>query len=214
MASKISIVDTWKLVGGYLFSSHFHQQWHRSSDAATMAPPKEKKVKKGTPPPIDKLLIPAIGLTLAMLAYQFLKGVGADVRHRAFSMSPVPFLVEVHDEWLCPLLLTCSRDLCFLNLVETLSLSLSLGMSCYRSCRYVASMSTMSSRSVMSFLGKVVLASHMQYYAMQTTQSYPSRPYFLTPTKMEAHRLNFDCWIVPMSCRVRASQWPIGSIWI
>jgi hypothetical protein len=48
----------------------------------TMAPPKEKKVKKGTPPPIDKLLLPAIGVTLALVAYQFLKRLGANVRYR------------------------------------------------------------------------------------------------------------------------------------
>jgi hypothetical protein len=48
-----------------------------------MAPPKEKKVKKGTPPPIDKLLLPAIGVTLALVAYQFLKGLGANVRDAA-----------------------------------------------------------------------------------------------------------------------------------
>lgn len=44
-----------------------------------MAPKKEPKVKKGTPPPIDKLLIPAIVVALAIVAYQFLKGLGAEI---------------------------------------------------------------------------------------------------------------------------------------
>lgn len=41
--------------------------------------PREAKVKKGKPPPVDKLLLPAIGIALALLAYQFLKGLGTDV---------------------------------------------------------------------------------------------------------------------------------------
>ena len=41
--------------------------------------PKQKKAKKGKPPPIDKLLVPAIVVGAAMLAYQFLKGMTTDV---------------------------------------------------------------------------------------------------------------------------------------
>ncbi|GAX12684.1 hypothetical protein FisN_15Hh160 [Fistulifera solaris] len=52
-----------------------------------MAPPKVKKPKNGTPPPIDKLIIPAIGIGLALLAYQFIKGMTADLVR-----------VNVHDE--------------------------------------------------------------------------------------------------------------------
>jgi hypothetical protein len=40
------------------------------------APPR----KKGQPPPVDKLLIPAIIAALAMLAYQFFKGIATEVR--------------------------------------------------------------------------------------------------------------------------------------
>ena len=40
---------------------------------------KEKKEKKGRPPPIDKLMMPAIVVGAAMLAYQFLKGMTSDV---------------------------------------------------------------------------------------------------------------------------------------
>jgi hypothetical protein len=39
-----------------------------------------KKLKKGTPPPIDKLLKPAIGVALALIIYQFVRGLGAGVR--------------------------------------------------------------------------------------------------------------------------------------
>jgi hypothetical protein len=41
--------------------------------------PKPKKEKKGKPPPIDKLIIPAIVVGAALLAYQFLQGITADV---------------------------------------------------------------------------------------------------------------------------------------
>lgn len=41
--------------------------------------PKVKKPKNGKPPPIDKLVLPAIGIGLALLAYQFIKGMTADV---------------------------------------------------------------------------------------------------------------------------------------
>lgn len=42
----------------------------------SMAKPKgvPKKVKKGTPPPVDRLLIPAIGVALALVAFQFIRG--------------------------------------------------------------------------------------------------------------------------------------------
>jgi hypothetical protein len=47
-----------------------------------MAPPpnKEKKINKGKPPPIDKLIVPAIGLAIGIVAFQFIKGIiSADV---------------------------------------------------------------------------------------------------------------------------------------
>ena len=50
-----------------------------------MAPPpkKEKKVNKGKPPPIDKLIVPAIGLAIGIVAFQFIKGIiSADVSGR------------------------------------------------------------------------------------------------------------------------------------
>ena len=45
----------------------------------------KKKVGKGAkgkerPPPVDKLIIPAIGIGLAILAFQFLKGIKTEVR--------------------------------------------------------------------------------------------------------------------------------------
>lgn len=45
-----------------------------------MGQPKQKKKKNGQPPPIDKLMKPAIAVGLAMLAYQFIKGMGSEVR--------------------------------------------------------------------------------------------------------------------------------------
>jgi hypothetical protein len=47
-----------------------------------MAPqqPKKDKKAKGKPPPVDKLIIPAIGLAIGIVAFQFIKGIiGADV---------------------------------------------------------------------------------------------------------------------------------------
>ena len=44
-----------------------------------MAKGAPKKVKKGTPPPVDKLLKPAIGVALALVAYQFIRGLGSGV---------------------------------------------------------------------------------------------------------------------------------------
>ncbi|EEC46152.1 predicted protein [Phaeodactylum tricornutum CCAP 1055/1] len=41
--------------------------------------PKPLKKKNGRPPPIDKLMKPAIGIGLALLAYQFFKGIGAEI---------------------------------------------------------------------------------------------------------------------------------------
>lgn len=46
-----------------------------------MTATKPPKAKNGTPPPVDKLLKPAIGVGIALLAYQFLKGIGGEVRH-------------------------------------------------------------------------------------------------------------------------------------
>jgi len=45
-----------------------------------MTQKKQPKEKKGKPPPVDKLLKPAVGVALALLAYNFLKGLGAEVR--------------------------------------------------------------------------------------------------------------------------------------
>ncbi|KAL7577702.1 hypothetical protein ACA910_015210 [Epithemia clementina (nom. ined.)] len=42
----------------------------------TNKPAKKPKVKNGEPPPIDKLLKPAIGVALALVAYQFIRGLG------------------------------------------------------------------------------------------------------------------------------------------
>jgi len=44
-----------------------------------MAPKTIKKTKKGKPPPIDKLAVPAIVVGAALLAYQFIQGITADV---------------------------------------------------------------------------------------------------------------------------------------
>jgi hypothetical protein len=38
-----------------------------------------KKSKTEKPPPIDKLLIPAIGVVLAFVAYYFMKGISTEV---------------------------------------------------------------------------------------------------------------------------------------
>ena len=43
-------------------------------------PPKKTGGKgKERPPPVDKLILPAIGIGLALLAYQFFKGIKAEV---------------------------------------------------------------------------------------------------------------------------------------
>ena len=46
--------------------------------------PKTKKAYAGKgkerPPPIDKLLLPAIGIGLALLLFQFFKGINSEVR--------------------------------------------------------------------------------------------------------------------------------------
>lgn len=49
---------------------------HQHNSSNTKKP---KKVKKGTPPPVDKLLKPAIGVALALVAYQFFRGLGSGV---------------------------------------------------------------------------------------------------------------------------------------
>ena len=46
------------------------------------------KKKKGQPPPVDKLLKPAIGIALALVAYQFFRGLGSGV-----GLSPVTTVV-------------------------------------------------------------------------------------------------------------------------
>jgi hypothetical protein len=47
----------------------------------TAANTKPTKVKTGSPPPVDKLLKPAVGIALALLAYQFFKGISGEVSH-------------------------------------------------------------------------------------------------------------------------------------
>lgn len=37
------------------------------------------KKKNGQPPPVDKLIKPAIGIAIALVAYQFVRGIGAEV---------------------------------------------------------------------------------------------------------------------------------------
>jgi hypothetical protein len=49
----------------------------------TMAPKTKKSYAgkgKERPPPIDKLLLPAIGIGLALLLFQFFKGINSEVR--------------------------------------------------------------------------------------------------------------------------------------
>jgi hypothetical protein len=48
------------------------------------APSSKKKRRTATlePPPVDKLIMPAIVIGLAMLAYQFIKGISSEVRGR------------------------------------------------------------------------------------------------------------------------------------
>jgi hypothetical protein len=41
--------------------------------------PKIPKKKNGTPPPIDKLAKPAIGIALAMMGFYFFKGINSEV---------------------------------------------------------------------------------------------------------------------------------------
>ena len=41
---------------------------------------KKKSKGKERPPPVDRLIVPAIGIGLALLAYQFLAGIKSEVR--------------------------------------------------------------------------------------------------------------------------------------
>lgn len=45
-----------------------------------MGKQKQPKKKNGVPPAIDKLLKPAVGIALALLAYQFFQGLNSEVR--------------------------------------------------------------------------------------------------------------------------------------
>ena len=45
-----------------------------------MAVKKSKGSKTEKPPAVDKLILPAIGIGLALLAFQFFKGVQSEVR--------------------------------------------------------------------------------------------------------------------------------------
>lgn len=40
---------------------------------------KKPKIKKNEAPPVDKLIKPAIGVALAIVAYQFIRGLGGGV---------------------------------------------------------------------------------------------------------------------------------------
>jgi len=59
-----------------------HKQ-HYHNNTITMGKTTNKggpsKPKKGQPPPVDKLIKPAIGIGLAMLVYQFIKGLNSEV---------------------------------------------------------------------------------------------------------------------------------------
>lgn len=48
-----------------------------------MAVKKKKGSKTEKPPAVDKLILPAIGIGLALLAYQFFQGVKSEVRRGA-----------------------------------------------------------------------------------------------------------------------------------
>jgi hypothetical protein len=41
------------------------------------------KKKNGAPPAVDKLLKPAIGVAMALLAYQFFKGINGEVSNKS-----------------------------------------------------------------------------------------------------------------------------------
>lgn len=58
---------------------------------------KPKKEKKGTPPPIDKLLIPAIGIAAAMMAYQFYRGMSTGVSIKSLPMYALTVATPSHD---------------------------------------------------------------------------------------------------------------------
>ena len=40
-----------------------------------------KKRKTEKPPPVDRLLIPAVGVVVAFLGYYFMKGINTEVSH-------------------------------------------------------------------------------------------------------------------------------------
>ena len=46
-----------------------------------MAPKTKGGKGKERPPPVDKLILPAIGIGLAILTYQFFQGIRAEVRY-------------------------------------------------------------------------------------------------------------------------------------
>jgi hypothetical protein len=49
------------------------------TDLTMAQKPKPPKKKNGTPPPIDKLIVPAAGVALALLAFYFFKGINSEV---------------------------------------------------------------------------------------------------------------------------------------
>ena len=65
-------------VSGILWSEINGVYKSRNHTDLTMAPKIPKK-KNGTPPPIDKLAKPAIGVALALLGYYFFKGINSEV---------------------------------------------------------------------------------------------------------------------------------------
>lgn len=71
----------------------------------TKQPYKNKKnIKKGKPPPIDKLIKPAIGIGLALLAWQFIKGLNSEVsctcasHHRLFASFVFHSLISLNSK--------------------------------------------------------------------------------------------------------------------
>jgi hypothetical protein len=46
-----------------------------------MAPKKKSSKGKERPPPVDKLLKPAVAVAIAIVAFQFFKGINSEVSH-------------------------------------------------------------------------------------------------------------------------------------
>jgi hypothetical protein len=57
-----------------------------------MAPKKKSSKGKERPPPVDKLLKPAVVVALAIVAYQFFKGINSEVCHWSAEVKPYDLL--------------------------------------------------------------------------------------------------------------------------